>query len=633
MSATDLELLARYTLLRAEDAFAQLVRRHLDLVYSAALRHVRSPQLAEEVAQSAFADLARQAHRLAPQTILVAWLYQVTRRTAINLARSEARRLLREQTATEMIAMNATASGWTHIEPLLDEAVSALDDTDRAAVLLRYFENRPLREVGEHLGVSEDAAQKRVSRAVERLREYFSKRGVTIGAGGLAALISTNAVQSAPVGLAVTISAAAALAGKTIAATATQAIAMTTLQKTVIGAALAAAVGTGIYEARQASQQRDRVQALGEQHAEQIHQLQQERDDAVKRLAASSARPTPRLPAPPVQLTVPAPEPSDASQFTNMLDRFPSLKAKAPNKLSGAQLESYLQANQRNAASLLAAYRTAGDPVFLSEAMQKYGNDPRVALEATLRKDAPPEERRQWLETFKQSNSNNALPNYFSALDYFRAGQTDQAVQELVAASGKKAFQDYSRQRTQDNEQAYLAAGYAPAEAKAIAPLQQAIYCSEPDAEVEEFVPFQSQMTQFAEMKALGVSLSELSKSYRQAGDQASALAAQQMAVDLGQRYRNVARDELGLLVSMNIELIALHELDPNSRLVDTGQTVQDYRNQLNQQRAALRGLYRQAVPLLGAMSDQDWISYGERARDFGEQAALQWVLGKYGPK
>src|ERR1043165_8507617 len=109
---TDLELLARYNCNRAEDAFAELVRRHLDLVHSAALRQVRSSQLAEEVAQSAFTDLARNAHLLAPDTIVTAWLYQVTRRTAIDVIRRESRRQLREQIATEMNAMNTSATDW-----------------------------------------------------------------------------------------------------------------------------------------------------------------------------------------------------------------------------------------------------------------------------------------------------------------------------------------------------------------------------------------------------------------------------------------------------------------------------------------------------------------------------------------
>src|SRR5206468_12623399 len=164
----------------------------------AALRQVRSSQLAEEVAQSVFADLARNAARLKPDTILTAWLYEVTRRTAINVVRGEARRQLREQIASEMNAMNASASDWTQIEPLLDEAMHALDDTDRTAVLLRYFENKSLREVGATLGTSENAAQKRLGRAVERLRDFFAKRGITVGASGLVVVISANAVQATP---------------------------------------------------------------------------------------------------------------------------------------------------------------------------------------------------------------------------------------------------------------------------------------------------------------------------------------------------------------------------------------------------------------------------------------------------
>ena len=293
MSDTDLDLLKRYTLGHAEEAFTEIVRRHVNLVHSAALRQVRSSQLAEEVAQSVFTDLARNAERLAPDTILTAWLYQVTRRTAIDVVRREARRQLREQIATEMNVMNSATADWTHIEPLLDEAVSALDDTDRAAVLLRFFENKSLREVGQQLGVSDDAAQKRVTRAVERLREFFAKRGVTVGAGGLVVVISANAVQAAPVGLAATISATALLTGtavstSTIIAT-TKTIAMPTLQKTVITATIAVLAGTGIYEVRQAAQLREQNQTLQQQQvplAEQIQQLQRERDDATNRLAS-----------------------------------------------------------------------------------------------------------------------------------------------------------------------------------------------------------------------------------------------------------------------------------------------------------------------------------------------------------
>ena len=293
---SDLDLLGQYARNQAQDAFTEIVRRHVDLVYSAALRQVRSPQLAEEVAQSVFTDLARNAGKLKPDTVLTAWLYQVTRRTAVDVVRKESRRQLREQIASEMNAMNDTAPDWTHVEPFLDEAMHTLDETDRAAVLLRYFENKSLREVGATLGTSDDAAQKRVSRAVERLREFFTKRGVTVGASGLVVVISANAVQAAPAGLAVTISTAATLAGTTLAtsatATAIKTIAMTTLQKILITATITAAVGAGIYEACQASTMRSQNQTLQQQQAplaEQIQQLQRERDNATKRLAELQA--------------------------------------------------------------------------------------------------------------------------------------------------------------------------------------------------------------------------------------------------------------------------------------------------------------------------------------------------------
>src|SRR6266850_3462703 len=214
MTKSDQGLLGEFASDQSQDAFTALVQRHLGLVYCAALRQVRSPQLAEEIAQSVFIDLARNAARLKSDTVLTAWLYEVTRRTAINVVRGEARRQLREQIAFEMNTINADAADWIQIEPLLDDAMHALDETDRTAVLLRYFENKSLREVGATLGASENAAQKRLSRAVERLREFFAKRGVTVGASGLVVVLSANAVQAAPAGLAATLT-SASLAGAT----------------------------------------------------------------------------------------------------------------------------------------------------------------------------------------------------------------------------------------------------------------------------------------------------------------------------------------------------------------------------------------------------------------------------------
>jgi len=288
-------LLCQYAQRRSNDAFATLVNRYLNLVYSVALRQVRSPHLAQEVAQSVFSDLARNAATLKADTVLTAWLYRVAYRTAIDVVRHESRRQAREQIATEMAAMNTASSEWTGIEPLLDEAMETLEEQDRTAILLRYFDNKSLRDVGQALGISEDAAQKRVSRAVDQLRDLFSKRGVVIGAGGLAVVISANAVQAAPTGLAATISAAAVLAGittvATTTATVTKAIAMAALQKTLVTATIAVTVSAGIYEARQASTLRQQVQTLQQQQASlsgQVQQLRRERNDASSQLAEMS---------------------------------------------------------------------------------------------------------------------------------------------------------------------------------------------------------------------------------------------------------------------------------------------------------------------------------------------------------
>src|SRR5579862_7328563 len=160
MRTDDWNLLRQYTQQHSQEAFATLVNRHLNLVYSTALRQVRSPFLAQEVGQSVFTDLAKNAATLKADTVLTAWLYRVAYRTAIDVVRSESRRRAREQIAVEIATMNATPAEWLKIEPVLDEAMGGLDEEERTAILLRYFDNKSLREVGQALGVSEDAAQK-----------------------------------------------------------------------------------------------------------------------------------------------------------------------------------------------------------------------------------------------------------------------------------------------------------------------------------------------------------------------------------------------------------------------------------------------------------------------------------------
>lgn len=343
---------------------------------------------------------------------------------------------------------------------------------------------------------------------------------------------------------------------------------------------------------------------------QQIARLQAENESLSNRLTRAKGERVLRLPAPPIQITTPPATPLEELQSTNLYGR---IQAGVP--LTGKQVESYLKAHGRNAASLLAAYRTTGDPALLAEAAQKYPNDPLVALEAASANNASPEARRQWLEAFKQAAPENALPNYLLARDYFKAGQLDQAVQELIAASGKPQVQDYFVNRMSDDEEFYLAAGYSAAEAKALGPEQLEL------------------MPNRGDLKQLAYDMVELAKSYQRAGDEASAQAALQMTAQLGRRGQIGGPGQITVdkFLGFAMETLALNVMNPSSPYGDNGQTVQDRLNQIAQQKAALKELVTQSEPFRQTMADQDWIGFSDRLKIFGEEAALRWMLSKYG--
>src|SRR5882724_6307068 len=200
----DLALLREYAARNSEAAFETLVSRRVNFVYSAALRQVRDPQLAAEITQAVFIILARKAGRISDRTILTGWLFKTTRFAARAELRNAALRRRREQEAQMQSEIPSPPPDpeWEQMSPLLDEALAALGETDRQAVLLRFFENKSLAEVGVHLGTGEDTARKRVARALEKLRRYFSKRGAASTTVVIAGMISANSVQAAPVALA-----------------------------------------------------------------------------------------------------------------------------------------------------------------------------------------------------------------------------------------------------------------------------------------------------------------------------------------------------------------------------------------------------------------------------------------------
>lgn len=291
---TDAELLRAYAENRTEAAFAELVRRHMDLVYSAALRMVCDAHLAKDVTQGAFVALAQNADKLAQHPVLSGWLHRTTQNIAAQTVRTDVRRRNREQEATAMNELLAgeNEAAWTEIAPHLDAALGELAEADRDALLLRYFERKSAREMAQALGISDEAAQKRVNRAVERLRAVFAQRGVAIGASGLVVLISTHSVQAAPAGLAMTVTTAVAVGGTVVttgtALTAIETIAMTTIQKVAVTTVLAVAAGALIYEARQISTLREQNTAFQRQITDLQGQnlaLQQARDAASQRQA------------------------------------------------------------------------------------------------------------------------------------------------------------------------------------------------------------------------------------------------------------------------------------------------------------------------------------------------------------
>ena len=212
----DWELIQSYCRSGSETAFEALVKRHVDYVYCAALRQVRDPSLAEDVTQAVFMLLARKAKGFRSGTVLVSWLFRTTHFIARCALRSEYRRQRRELEAATMNPSTTTPESdpkWELVSPLLDEALAALPNKDREAVLLRFISRKPFSQVGAEIGASEDAAKKRVARALVRLREFFVRRGTMLSVAALGMMLGERLVHASPAALAAKITSAAGAGG------------------------------------------------------------------------------------------------------------------------------------------------------------------------------------------------------------------------------------------------------------------------------------------------------------------------------------------------------------------------------------------------------------------------------------
>jgi RNA polymerase sigma factor (sigma-70 family) len=401
----DAELLRAYADEKSEPAFGELVRRHVNLVYSVALRQCGGDaHLAEDVAQRVFTDLARKARSLSGHTVLGGWLYRSAQFAASDVVRAERRRRAREQEAHAMEETNRpdSAAGhadWQKLAPVLDQAIGELAAPDRDAVVLRFFEGRPFAEIGATLRLSDDAARMRVERALDKLRVALERRGITSTTAALGIALANQAGAAAPAGVAASVI-GAALAGASAAAGGgvgawAAVLTMSKINTMIVGAFVVAGLATAVVEVRANRGLRMEVNSLRAAEAE-LSRLRIEnrtlKDDFEKRAAGSPvAAALMRAESPPASV------PARPSWVKDSMMRPVAAATNAGWSTAAAALETLMWAKAggdrgelvRNFAWVGDA-KTKADAAFaqLSEAVRtKYGSADRLAGEVAFGRD------------------------------------------------------------------------------------------------------------------------------------------------------------------------------------------------------------------------------------------------------
>jgi hypothetical protein len=278
--------------------------------------------------------------------------------------------------------------------------------------------------------------------------------------------------------------------------------------------------------------------------------------------------------------------------------------------ITAAQLASYLEANRRSAGSLLGAYGVTRDRTLLDEAIQKYPDNPRVALSAWFRSETP-EAKREWLESLGKTDPNNSLPDYLLANELLKAGETGKAIEQLQGAWSKTGFTDYAVDSIQDREEAYLAAGLPELEAKILA-----------GSGVE--------LPHLAKMKELGRSLVDIAGEYLQGNDADSADATRQLVLQMGQRLSSSPQFLIEELVGIAIENGALNAMDPVSPIDAEGTTAGTRLEQLRQRKSEMKSLIQTTEQALRSATDAELMTYFERIKLSGDASASEWIRRRY---
>jgi hypothetical protein len=539
---------------------------------------------------------------LAEAGSLAGWLHRATRYAALNYLRDARRRAFNERQAMEQLLANSEpAADWEQIRPVLDEALDSLGDEDREALLLRFFKNQDFRTVGTALGISDDAAQKRVSRAVEQLREFFSKRKVTVGVVGLMALVSANAVQSAPAGLALTVETAALAtggAGVAVAPGILQLITMTKLQAAVIGVVLAGLVATPLVWQAQSKLRRE-----NEALQAQLARLKNDNDDLAGQMA--------QLKAASVQSMAKAPTAStNAAPLKSFLDVVNYIESH-DRRLPAAQIEAYLQRNHRNAESLLAAFQVSRDAAYLRQAATNFPGNPAVQF-AVIANHVFPDDQRQWIDAFMSSSPDNALAWYFSALDYFKGNQPEQAAQELAQAARRQMFSDYGSQTVQAVEEMYNSAGWPDLAAMAVAP-----------GTAESASPYASTL------KQLGLDVVQCQQQDLAQGNTDGANSMAAVSMTLAGELRQ-SSSPISELFGIDIEKKLLSQLDPSANYDFLGESVASLQAELDQQKNSIKTVMQNRDLVRPTLGETDLTGYWEREKMYGEIYAMQWLQSMY---